>query len=402
MDQSDTTMTGRGGDFPAELSGAAAQSTAGQKLDDVKVWDRALSTADIAKVAQDTALTSGLPARAVWDERRLTMAGLERRVGLGHTTVSQALNGPSLPTEATLVALAGALSTEVEPLLELRRLAAPEAAVANPDAEFEERYRRYVERRHGQLSVVGLDLSRPDRACWPLDAAYLSLELASGGGDDLHGSMMSSATASVLRVERAEQALAGQRRTLVRGLAGSGKTTLLQWLAVAAARRTLPEELAHLDGTLPWVLPLRSLVRRGLPTPEYLASVGCPLHSAQPPGWIGRVLSEGRALLLVDGLDEVPQAQRGQTHEWLSEMLATYPDVAYVVTSRPSAVSEGWLANSGFTDLSVRPMNPRDVTVFVTQWHNAAAAGAESDSERRHLTVLDESVRICSVVEGGQ
>jgi transcriptional regulator with XRE-family HTH domain len=57
-------------------------------------------------------------------KRRLSMAGLERRAGLGHTTSSQALNGPSIPTEATVAALAQALRTDPEPLLALRRQAA--------------------------------------------------------------------------------------------------------------------------------------------------------------------------------------------------------------------------------------------------------------------------------------
>ncbi|MFF5393129.1 NACHT domain-containing protein [Streptomyces sp. NPDC013012] len=62
------------------------------------------------------------------------------------------------------------------------------------------------------------------------------------------------------------------------GLAGSGKTTLLQWLAVAAACDALPEELADWRGRVPFVLPLRTLVRRGpLPEPgEFLSSVGAP------------------------------------------------------------------------------------------------------------------------------
>lgn len=45
-------------------------------------------------------------------ERRLSMSGLELRAGLGHTTVSKALNGPTVPSEATVAALAQALGAE--------------------------------------------------------------------------------------------------------------------------------------------------------------------------------------------------------------------------------------------------------------------------------------------------
>ncbi|MFI6338291.1 NACHT domain-containing protein [Streptomyces sp. NPDC050535] len=346
--------------------------------------------------------------RSLRVQRRLSMTALPGRAGLGRTTVSQALNGTGMPSEATVVALAAALRTEAEPLLRLRASALPPAAPAGPtddavpDAErrFEDWYRRYVEQRYGQLSVIGLDLSRPERACWPLDAAYLSLELATRvrgiGTTDGGGGMGAGPVGGMeVRVERAEQALAGQRRTLVRGLAGSGKSTLVQWLAVSTARRSLPPELAHLEGCLPFVLPLRTLVRRDeLPAPhEYLAAIGCPRDDAQPAGWADRALIDGRVLLLVDGLDEVPQAQRAKTRQWLRELLAAYPQAAYLVTTRPSAVPEGWLADSDFTELTVRPMSTRDVSVFVTRWHTAAAANATSAQERADLATLEEALK---------
>ena len=347
--------------------------------------------------------------RSLRVQRRLSMAALPGRAGLGRTTVSQALNGTGMPSEATVVALASALKTDAEPLLRLRaRALPPTARVAtvddsdsDPQTRFENWYRRYLEQRYGQLSVIGLDLSRPERACWPLDAAYLSLELStpvrSVGPTDSRGGIAAGPGGGGLgvRVERAERALAGQRRTLVRGLAGSGKTTLLQWLAVSTARHSLPPELAHLEGCLPFVLPLRTLVRRGeLPAPhEYLTAVGCPRDSAQPANWADQALIDGRALLLIDGLDEVPHAQRAKTRQWLRELLAAYPQAAYLVTTRPSAVPEGWLADGGFTELTVRPMSTRDVAVFVTRWHTAASSNATTAQERAHLAALEETLK---------
>ncbi|MET9554518.1 NACHT domain-containing protein [Streptomyces sp. NPDC006645] len=337
-------------------------------------------------------------------ERRLTMAGLELRAGLGHTTASRALNGLQVPSEATVVALARALGADAGQLLKLRSAALPSATLPAPrvvgggadagvDGRFEERYRRYVEQRHGQLSVIGLDLSRPERACWPLDAAYLSLELAASAQADSLARVSGKWVEG--RVERAEQALAGRRRVLVRGLAGGGKTTLLQWLALMTARLELPGDMAHLDGCLPFMLPLRTLIRHGaLPGPhELLTAVGCSLSDAQPSGWADRVLEGGRGLLLVDGLDEVPRAQRSQARQWLLETLAAYPRAACVVTTRPGAVPEGWLAESGFSELTVRPMSERDVGVFVTRWHSAATAGADGARERAHLSSLQEALK---------
>ncbi|MFE7114704.1 NACHT domain-containing protein [Streptomyces sp. NPDC057654] len=344
--------------------------------------------------------------------RGLSLSGLERRAGLGHTTTSRALNGSTVPSQATVVALAHALDTDATPLLALRRKALPSvpALVRTPvgtatedslDAQFEERYRQYVEDRYAHISVIGLAPVEPGRPAWPLDTSYLSLEPAThpGARPRTRGDASLSAGASDLAgtradgaAQRAEQVLAGRWRTVVRGPAGGGKTTLLQWLAVMVARRELPEELAHWAACMPFLLPLRTLVRRGdLPGPqEYLAALGCPLHGTLPAGWADRVLADGRALLLIDGVDEVPREQRARTGQWLLELLAAYPQAAVIVTTRPSAVPDEWLAEHDFTVLALHPMRARDVSAFITRWH--AAAADAGTAERAYLVSMGEAL----------
>jgi transcriptional regulator with XRE-family HTH domain len=342
-------------------------------------------------VYEDPLAELALRLRTLRAQRGLQMGGLRQRTGLGRTTISQALNGQVVPSETTLVTLAKALGTDVGPLLALReatarlpRQGSPRRVTRRPvrprvQPSFEERYLSYVTERHSQLTVVGLDLSRPERARWPLDAAYLSLELAERPEGWPAGSEESDRPSVV--VKRAENALADCRRVLLRGLAGSGKTTLLQWLAVATARNELPETLADWRGRVPFILPLRTLVRRGpLPEPrDFLSAVGAPLAASQPEGWADDVLARGEALVLVDGIDEVPQEHRGATRDWLERLLAAYRDARFVVTTRPSAVPEGWLTSSRFTELSVRPMSAADIGVFVHRWHTAARHNAATE-----------------------
>ncbi|MEV0172559.1 NACHT domain-containing protein [Streptomyces sp. NPDC050803] len=239
------------------------------------------------------------------------------------------------------------------------------------DTAFERRYLSYVTTRHGQLTIYGIDLANsPDR--WPLDAAYLSLQ-ALGPAEDDRAAGPASAAVSL----PAEQALAEHDRVLLRGVAGSGKTTLVQWLAVTAAR-------GERGDRIPYVLPLRTLVRRpdGLPAPDaFLSAVRLPFHSGQPDGWADRVLAAGRALLLVDGIDEIPERERERTRRWLRELLDVYPGNRWLVTSRPSAVREDWLAADGFTELALTPMSQDDVAAFIDRWHTAARTGAP-DPER--------------------
>ncbi|NJP67575.1 NACHT domain-containing protein [Streptomyces spiramenti] len=243
------------------------------------------------------------------------------------------------------------------------------------DAAFEERYARWVVDTHDHVTIHGIDVG--DR--WPLDDAYLSLETTTTGQDP--GGVEDELGGARAAPQRAEAALRDLDRALLRGGAGSGKTTLVQWLAVLAARQrggagALDLRLA---GRVPLVLPLRRLTRRGaaLPRPADIpAAIDCP-HSP-PEGWVERVLNAGRGLLLVDGIDEVPESERGDVRQWLVSLVRAFPDCLWLVTARPSAVGHDWLADAGFGDLSLAPMSGTDTETFVRRWHTAARLPEQS------------------------
>ncbi|MEU0399191.1 NACHT domain-containing protein [Streptomyces sp. NPDC006197] len=280
------------------------------------------------------------------------------------------------------------------------------------DADFERRYLAHLAKKHGRLTIYGVDLrDAPEK--WPLDVAYLSLE-ATGGSwlSPWMGKAEPSARAAAERVApegpagawmgadagsaagpfadtaaairrgdpldgRADQILARHDKVLLRGTAGSGKTTLIQWLAVSAAHGDLADDMAYLHGRIPFVLPLRSLTRHGerLPAPDrFLSAVDCPL--SPPDGWADRVLAAGRGLVLVDGIDEIPEAERDRARRWLRDLLDSYDGNRWLVTSRPTAVRDDWLAPDGFAELTLAPMSSTEVATFVRRWHRAAGPEA--------------------------
>ncbi|WP_063736725.1 NACHT domain-containing protein [Streptomyces sp. RTd22] len=284
----------------------------------------------------------------------------------------------------TLVEQSGQLTeliTKIDILIE--RLPSQSAQ----DATFERRYADYTIKKHGTLTIVGIDLSHSE-ATWPLDAAYLSLEAVSQD-DPLPG--LDGAPLTALPADRA---LSGHERVLLRGVAGSGKTTLVQWLAVSAARQEPPRGLEQLIGRVPFVLPLRTIARQdALPSPaRFLASVHCPLDAAQPTGWADRVLTAGRGLLLIDGIDEIPERDRERTRAWLADLLLAYPGNLWLVTSRPSAVADDWLAAQDFSEFALSPMSRDDMAAFIDRWHDAARVGCRTEDERTALATYQSAL----------
>ncbi|MCE3031574.1 NACHT domain-containing NTPase [Streptomyces sp. CMSTAAHL-2] len=268
--------------------------------------------------------------------------------------------------------------------------------VPRPDARdtaFERRYLPYVAEHHNHITIYGIDLREsPDR--WPLEVAYLSLEATAvedAPPDPVPGERPVTGTGRL----RAEEALLADSRVLLRGDAGSGKTTLVQWLAVTAARE---------GGRVPYVLPLRTLTRTGsLPAPDgFLTAVSCPL--TPPEGWTERVLAAGRGLILVDGLDEIPAADRHRTRNWLRSLLTAHPGNHWLLTSRPTAVRPDWLAQEGFRELTLAPMRRSEVATFVHRWHEAARAPEfeapllDSLRTKRDLARLTTNPLMCGLI----
>ena len=254
------------------------------------------------------------------------------------------------------------------------------------DDRFETNYRSACIRRYDQLELFGVDLQEGNKR-YKLSVAYVTLEVERlKMKEDPASKEYSHGLGEEEEFEERDSipvdlALVNSKRLLVRGPAGSGKTTLMHWAAVASSRRELDGELVEFNELVPFLLKLRDFSGRPLPGPEDFHLATSTGLGGKPGDWAHRLLLEGRAIVLIDGVDEAAESRRDEIRQWLADLIGQYPDARFVVTSRPYAAQEGWLDAQGFVDANLQEMGREDIYTFVDQWH--AAIGAELDPEEK-------------------
>ena len=168
--------------------------------------------------------------------------------------------------------------------------------------DFAADYRRAVANKLDRMELFGVTLADANRR-YPLSIAYIDLSVLRRPVREGRLVMRGEAEPGDLLAGsgglRADTVLGRARRALVVGQAGSGKTTLLQWLAVRSALGDFGGSLVGWKDTVPFFIPLRRYVNRGLPPPEdFPLTVGRNLVHEMPPGWVHSLLRNGQALVL--------------------------------------------------------------------------------------------------------
>ncbi|HEX5718068.1 MAG TPA: NACHT domain-containing protein, partial [Thermoanaerobaculia bacterium] len=281
------------------------------------------------------------------------------------------------------------LTVDVDQILKgVRRIEATVGGEARDEKgrEYEIDYRLAVQRNLDYLEIFGIDLP-PESSSQKLSVAYVSLNLESRSGE-----MVESLPAEVLF-----STLGAPGRLLIRGDAGSGKSTLLRWAAINAASG--PEQLASMvvthhgqrgdllseqraisspmttswRGRVPFLIRLRHCEAGSLPSPDDFPELVAKAAGEPPKDWVKSVLKEGRALLLLDGVDEIPNAHRRGIRRSILDIVEHYRETYFVISTRPRAVEPGWLETLGFREAHINPLSDLDRASFIDRWHEAVA-----------------------------
>ncbi|MEN6548047.1 MAG: NACHT domain-containing protein, partial [Armatimonadia bacterium] len=251
--------------------------------------------------------------------------------------------------------------------------------------QFEARYRASAADRMDKLRIFGVDVPNADQA-YSLSVAYVSLALEANEEDD--GGGEGDADLAI------ETVLETTPRLLIRGPAGSGKTTLLQWIGVQTARRGFSGSMADWNRMVPFLIRLRNFSEGEFPQPENFARLTAPSVAGEmPPGWVHEKLRNGQAVVLIDGVDELPESKRTAAKEWLQDLNEAFGRATFVVTSREYATGDTWLRDVDFRTVNLLPMTLTNIDAFFHHWHEAAGRSADETTKNRLLSFEDDLKR---------
>jgi formylglycine-generating enzyme required for sulfatase activity len=186
------------------------------------------------------------------------------------------------------------------------------------------------------------------------------------------------------------EAISRYRRLVLLGNPGSGKSTLVNFITLCLAGDWLNAPDANLrrlgetwmpGRLLPIHVVLRDYAARGLPRDKGLwAFIGEELSKVKTtdgslsgclPMLRSHLEREAGAILLLDGVDEVPEAHRRRVRlkEAIEQFANDFPHCRILVTSRPYAYQDPDAHMARFEVRRLAPFTPEQVQTFIHRWY---------------------------------
>jgi predicted NACHT family NTPase len=189
----------------------------------------------------------------------------------------------------------------------------------------------------------------------------------------------------------AQTVINNQKKAVVLGAPGSGKTMLASYFALMLCEtaQSDPTQIG-LEKEADW-LPVVVRIRDWILQPkmgllEYLRSNAESNLSCKelPTGFFEHWLERGKALILLDGLDEVvDEAQRRKVAEQIETFLHQYQDNPAVITSRPAGYRWDFFNLDEFPHYTLESFDDKQVATFIGHWYDSRLKEDPAQAERR-------------------
>jgi formylglycine-generating enzyme required for sulfatase activity len=285
------------------------------------------------------------------------------------------------------------------------------------------------------LPLIGVDpKAASDADCADLELAAVYTALLTQRREGEREGLALPGTERETRRLSAVEMLNAEPHLVLLGDPGSGKSTFVNFVALCLAGEALGEGRANVElltaplpdegaerqrrtdeelRPQPWdhgaLLPvrvvLRDLAARGLPPAGRRASgddlwrfltaeLGETLAEYAPH--LKRELQERGGLVLLDGLDEVPEAdsRREQAKQVVVSFANDFPRCRFLVTSRTYAYQRQEWKLPGFVEAVLAPFGPGQIERFVDRWyaHIATLRNLHPDDAQGQAAVLKMAI----------
>jgi predicted NACHT family NTPase len=167
------------------------------------------------------------------------------------------------------------------------------------------------------------------------------------------------------------------RKLMMLGQPGAGKTTFLQHIAIECNQGRFQAKC------VPIFIRLREFTENAKDVGDfslfnYISHEFNCCHISEPEQTITKLLHDGRALILLDGLDEVPEQDREEVLKQIRKFVRDYFSNQLIITCR---IAEGQSRFKNFTNVEIADFTPEQIEKFAKKCFVSLAQKSNRDEQ---------------------